>query len=137
MNVFSNFIKIMQRKFTLLVAFTLFSLATCLAQASSINLSSASAPNSASTNLLELDENWSVYVDEEQKVYYIDFENMSMNLSEIIVKRQNGEVVLKEDVFELPVNTIYEIDFNQYGPGNYEIELRSFTGSIRRSASIR
>jgi hypothetical protein len=137
MNAFSKHIEIMQRKFLLLAAFTFFSLSACLAQASFTNTPSLPAPNSAASNLLELDDSGAVYVDEEQKLYFIDFESLSINLSEIIVKRQSGEVVLKEDVFDLPVNTIYEIDFNQYGAGSYEIELRSFTGSIRRSAAIR
>ena len=42
-----------------------------------------------------------------------------------------------DDVFELPVNTIYELDFSQYGSGTYNIELRSFTGIIRKTISIK
>ena len=75
--------------------------------------------------------------DEENKVYYIDFESLKINLSDIIVKDQSGRVILKDDVFELPVNTIYELDFSQYGSGTYNIELRSFTGIIRKTISIK
>ena len=90
-----------------------------------------------SSDLQEIhDNNWSLYSDEEHKVYYIDFETLKVNLSDIIVKNDHGKVLLKDDVFELPVNTIYEIDFNKYGKGTYHIELRSFTGVIRKSISI-
>lgn len=122
----------MQRKFTLLIAF-LF-LGSLVGTAQSASLKSAS-PSGA--GLLELNnDSWAFYTDEENKVYYIDFESLSVNLSNISVRRKNGEVVMREDVFELPVNTIYEIDFNQFGAGQYDIELRSFTGVIRRSVSI-
>jgi len=53
------------------------------------------------------------------------------------MKNQTGEIILKDNVFNLPVNTIYELDFSNYQAGNYEIELRTFTGSIRRKISIK
>lgn len=121
----------------MLLAFLFAGLATCLAQSASFNGGYATASTGSNSSLLDLDEGESIYADAENQVYYIDFERLSMNLSDIVVKRQDGEIILKEDVFELPVNTIYEIDFSQYGAGNYEIELRSFTGVFRRSVSIR
>ncbi len=84
----------------------------------------------------ESDENWSFYIDEENQLYFIDFETINVNLSDIIVKSDEGEILLREDVFELPVNTIYEIDFSPYGAGTYHIELRSFTGMMQREVSI-
>jgi hypothetical protein len=90
-----------------------------------------------SSSLLNMDtESWSLYADEENNLYYVDFATLSVNLNDIVVTRDDGEVVLREQVFDLPVDTIYEIDFNQYGAGNYMIELRSFTDVIRRKVSI-
>ena len=124
----------MQRKFTLLLSCLFLVFSAGIAQSSSFEAATAST----SAGLLELNnDNWAFYADEENSVYYIDFESLSVNLSDISVRRKDGEVVLKEDVFELPVNTIYEIDFKQFGTGQYDIELRSFTGIIRRSVSIR
>lgn len=89
------------------------------------------------TSLEEItDENWSFFTDDESKVAYIDFETLKMNLSEIVVKNEAGETVVREDVFDLPVNTIFEIDFSQYNQGEYEVELRSFTGMIKKSFSV-
>ena len=131
----------MQRKFTLLFVLLFAGTYTCLAQTSSISETAsfdASVSTTDNTSLLEMDsENWALYADEENNLYYIDFESMSMNLSDIIVRDQKGEVVLREDVFDLPVNTIYEIDFNQYGKGTFEIELRSFTDAYRRTVTIK
>lgn len=124
----------MQRKFTLL--FFLFFTGSLVGVAQSSSLGTASASSGA--GLLDLNnDNWAFYSDEENRVYYIDFENLSVNLSDVSVLRKNGEVIFREDVFELPVNTIYEIDFKQFGAGQYDIELRSFTRVIRRSVSIR
>jgi hypothetical protein len=91
-----------------------------------------------SVNLTELnDENWSFYKDEENQLYYIDFEKINFNLSEILVKNDKGEVLIQDDVLDLPVNTIYEIDLSEYGTGNYEVELRSFTKIIRKEVDIK
>lgn len=89
------------------------------------------------SNLEEItEENWSFFTDDESKVAYIDFETIKMNLSEIIVKNGVGEILVKENVFDLPVNTIFEIDYSSYGQGNYDVELRSFTGMIKKSFSV-
>lgn len=87
-------------------------------------------------NFTATDDDWTIYADEENKLYYIDFEKLKVNVNDIIVKNEAGEVLLKENVFNLPVNTIYELDFSHYKPGAYQIELRTFTGSITKKVSI-
>lgn len=72
------------------------------------------------------------YLDGEQRLYYIDFESINVNLSNIKVKDSKGQVVLSDDVADLPVNTIYELDMKNMKSGKYHIELRSFTGLIRK-----
>jgi TRAP-type mannitol/chloroaromatic compound transport system permease large subunit len=92
----------------------------------------------SSDMLIELtDENWSFYKDEENKICYVDFEKIDFNLSEIIVKNEDGEILLRDDVLDLPVNTIYEIDLSEYGAGEYQIELRSFTEIIRKEVNMK
>ena len=91
----------------------------------------------ADANLEEITtENWSFFSDDEGKILYVDFETLNINLSEVVVRNSNGEIVMKEDVFDLPVNTIYEVDFNGLASGNYEVELRSFTGVIKKTISV-
>lgn len=83
------------------------------------------------------DENWSFYKDDENKVYYIDFEKIDFNLSEILVMNDNGEVLFQDDVLDLPVDTIYELDLSEYATGNYHVEVRSFTGVIKQEVNIK
>lgn len=82
-------------------------------------------------------DNWTFYADEDNKVYYIDFENINFNLSDVVVKNRDGEVVMRDDVLDLPVDTIYEIDLNQYSTGKYLIELRSFTSIIKKEVDLK
>lgn len=57
-------------------------------------------------------ESWLFYFDEENNFYYVDFVIFSVNLNDIVVIWDDGEVVLWEQVFDLLVDIIYEIDFN-------------------------
>ena len=124
----------------LLVLFLTGSLSAVVAQTASLQNKAFSEPanmTASSSSLLNMDtESWSLYADEENNLYYVDFATLSVNLNDIVVTRDDGEVVLREQVLDLPVDTIYEIDFNQYGEGNYVIELRSFTDVIRRKVTI-
>ncbi len=102
--------------------------------------SSASVSNSVNLELINLDEsdsNWSFFVDEENKLYYVDFEKLSFNLSDIVVKDESGEIIMKEDVLDLPVNTIFELDFSDFPAGDYLVELRSFTGMLQKTVSLK
>ncbi|MEL6925604.1 MAG: hypothetical protein AAFO94_16285 [Bacteroidota bacterium] len=82
-------------------------------------------------------DNWTFYADEDNRLYYVDFENIKFNLSDVVVKNADGEVLMRDDVLDLPVNTIYEIDLNNYDSGKYSIELRSFTSVIRKEVDLR
>ena len=131
-----NYFNIMQKK--------ILPLLLCLGLGFSINCIAQTTANASRSFLPETNqlkeikaEDWSLYADEENHVYYIDFESLKINLSDIVVKNEDGKVVLKEDVFDLPVNTIYEIDYSDFKSGKYELELRSFTGIIRKTISIK
>ncbi len=118
--------------------FPLLLLFTISTQISAQSTADASEASIISFELEEItDENWSFYKDEENNIYYIDFETISFNLSDVVVKNEHGEIIMKDDVLDLPVNTIYEIDFSEFSEGKYEIELRSFTGFIRKAVSIK
>jgi len=83
------------------------------------------------------DQDWSIYNDDENNIYYIDFEKITFNLSEIVVLNEKNEEVFKEDVLDLPVNSIYELDFKPFGAGQFKIELRSFTKFIKKDVLIK
>ena len=81
-------------------------------------------------------DEWTFYLDKENKVYYIDFESISVNLSDIKVYNQAGELVKSDKLWDLPVNTIYELSIEDLKPGNYKIELRSYTGVIEKEIEL-
>lgn len=76
------------------------------------------------------------YADQENKTFFIDFENLNVNLSDIVVKDVLGGVVFKDEVSGLPVDTIYELDMSRMKSGTYDIELRSYTGVIRKTVTL-
>ena len=97
----------------------------------------AAAPDVASLSVETLGADWSFYADDDNRTYYIDFEKINVNLSDIVVKNKRGEIVFKEDVLDLPVNAIYELNFDELGTGEYLVELRSFTKILRKEVEIK
>jgi hypothetical protein len=77
--------------------------------------------------------NWAIFTDVEKKLVYIDFEKIPVNISEISVRDTDNKLIFRDPtVWELPVNTIYEVDFAAFPKGDYALELRSFTGAITK-----
>jgi beta-galactosidase beta subunit len=83
------------------------------------------------------EDNWAMYSDEENHKYYIDFQKISVNLNDIHVKNEKGEEIFKDNLFTLPVDTIYELDLSKFPAGKYEIELRTFTQSLKRTVTVK
>lgn len=81
-------------------------------------------------------EEFSFFKDETSNFYYIDFESIDVNLNEIMVKDEQGNVLLEETVNNLPVDTIYELDCSQFQNGEYIIELHSYTTILRKPFSL-
>lgn len=125
----------MQRKFLFgcLIAFSCFN--TSVSAQSASNESDFIA--STSTIIPSTDDNWSFFHDEENHTYFIDFETININLSEIIVTNKNGETIVREDVIDLPVNSIYELDCSKFAKGEYTVELRSYTKTMSKKIAVK
>lgn len=124
----------MQHKTYIVAFFLLFSAFSINAQNSIVDTNSEET-SSTEIPIMESDK-WTFYLDNESNVYYIDFETISVNLSEIKVKNESKEVVLEDELWDLPVNTIYELDFKGLEPGTYQVELSSYTGMIKKEVTI-
>ena len=118
------------------VAFVLVgSLNNQLFSQSTTSLNSSAAETA--TRLLDMSStDWSFYIDEEQDIYYIDFEKINVNLNDLKVINEAGEIVLEDNLYELPVDTIYELDLGTYPKGTYQVELRTFTGVISKKVTL-
>ena len=124
----------MQQKFLLVFFFLMAIGFTATAQ----SLASKSGEAIQSSKLKEIQsDNWDIFADDENKIYYVDFESLNITLADIVVKNASGSIILKDDVFDLPVDTIYEIDLSDQKKGTYKIELRSFTSVIRKSIQVK
>ncbi len=100
------------------------------AQSATTQISSLFSEVLRSNPIVE-DDDWTYFQDLDNKLFLIDFESLSMNLVEIVLRNnKTGKIVYREDVFDLPVNSIYEFDYTTYLKGSYTIELRSFVRTI-------
>lgn len=126
----------MQLKFILsFLVFMVFFASSSSAQ-STASISSKAYSGQNSDQLTIGGEDWTFYLDKESNVYYIDFESISVNLNDLKVYDTQGVVVISDKLWDLPVNTIYELDLNTLQPGQYKIELRSYTGVIQKEVSV-
>ena len=82
-------------------------------------------------------ENLSFFADEEEGVFYIDFESISLNLNEVVIKDKEGATVFMQKVNNLPVDTIYELDYSQFNSGQYIVELHSYTEVLQSTFSVK
>jgi hypothetical protein len=125
------------RKLIFTVAFFMVAIAVVEAQTSMATVSNDNFTVNEDEDLPELEgENWTFYHDKDHKVYYIDFETINVNLNELRIKNSKGDVVFQDELWNLPVNTIYELDFSKFKPGRYEVELRTFTGYIKKDVLV-
>lgn len=122
-----------------------FLIVTCLFSffaftgSASAQLLSVKDSNSQQISFQENSKNdWTVYCDHENRVIYVDFEKINTNLSSVIVRDNQGKIVFKdENLWQLPVNSIYEVDCLRYNTGEYTLELKSFTSSINKGFSVK
>jgi hypothetical protein len=82
-------------------------------------------------------QDWSIYSDKENNMVYVDFEKINVNLSGLVVRDNDNKVLFKDDmVWQLPVNTIYEVDLSKYPKGEYTLELKTFTAVLRKTVMV-
>ena len=112
-----------------LIAFTVLT----IAQTASSQLLASNDLASKST----IEAEWSFFFDAENKIYYIDFETISLNLTKVRVVSKDGKAVISDNVADLPVNTIYELDCSQLKKGAYTVELHAYTEIIKKEVTIK
>jgi hypothetical protein len=89
---------------------------------------------------LELDDtetDWVFHTDLNNRILYIDFEALGGKMSSLVLQSE-VEITLFQDnhLFDLPVNTIYEVNLEDLEIGNYFVILETFHGIVRQEISI-
>ena len=77
------------------------------------------------------------FLDRNERVCFVDFSTLSLNVQSIQVSNLQGDVVIQDqNVSHLPVYSIYEIDLTQVPNGRYQVTLQGYTGSISKEIRL-
>jgi len=70
-----------------------------------------------------------VYQSDDNTKVFIDFSEIPVNIKSIQVLNSKGNVFLNKVVYELPVNSLYEIDLTNFLDNDLVLEIQTFTDS--------
>ncbi len=84
-------------------------------------------------NELTEEDNWSFHTNQEGKLLYIDFESLGGKMNRLVLKSAEKEVVIEDNhLFDLPINTIYEVNLEKLERGSYFVELHTYDNKVIR-----
>jgi hypothetical protein len=76
-------------------------------------------------------DDWSFHTNKENKLLYIDFENLGGKMSRLVMKSAKEQVVVEDNhLFDLPINTIYEVNLENLERGSYFVELYTYDHKV-------
>ena len=78
----------------------------------------------------------SFFMDEEEKVCYIDLERIPVNLKQAALINKDGDEVVVKSLTDEKVDTIVELDYSELPGGSYVLELRSYTGTTAKAIQL-
>ena len=82
-------------------------------------------------------ESETFFFDSEGSICFIDFANFNVNINSVSIYDPAGIQLLSEEVWDLPVNSIYEVDTSKFKSGTYTLVLNTYKGNIRKDISIK
>jgi len=114
---------------------------TVLAQQSNTNSELLVASNSKTNtdavdwanfeNEIDGTEDWTFQQNSAGDILYIDFERTGQKMEHLTLKNSEGTVVKSDyDLFDLPINTIYELNLENLPRGTYFVELYTFEEQV-------
>jgi len=121
------------RTFSIIIALLFVGFTSNAQSLATLDGSGVSANKSFSFDL----EDWSIFHNQEDNLFYVDLAAIEANLSDIKVTDEQGKVIYQENLDDLPVDAIYELDLSTYATGNYQVEVRTFKDSVVRSVSVK
>lgn len=118
------------------VVFIVLSIPTLLSAQTSVKNTFEGLANITESLLHLENQKWAYHAEDGSNLFYIDFEKINVNLNKVLVKSANGSVVFQEEVWDLPVDSIYEIDLSALPKGNYTVEVDAFTKAFQKEVSV-
>ncbi len=92
-----------------------------------VNITAAEEDNSEEV----YEESWSFFTNEDDQLFYIDFQALGGNLTSMVVLDENGNKVVEEDLLFFPDDTIYELDLFDFKEGTYHVLLETYSETIQ------
>lgn len=126
----------MHPKVFFLVLFSTFSL-LLFGQQSELQLSSLYMTANNSDDLIIAESDWAFYADKENATVFIDFEEIEDTATQLEIISENDEVLLTEDLTNVPFNTIYELDVAFLNSGKYSIRIKTYNETINKTLDVK
>lgn len=118
------------RKYLIPFTFILFGAVQVSAQDAYI--SSESTPATMSESSID----HSIYMDEDERVCYVDLEKVPFVLTQAVIINKDGDEVLVKSLKEEKVDTIVELSYNELPAGSYLLELRSYNNKAVKALQL-
>ncbi len=80
-----------------------------------------------------VDKDFPLFKDADFKILYLDFEILNLNIKSLRIVKEDGSLLLNDDVSDKSVDGIYEIDYTSYDKGKYRLELFGYNGDVLHS----
>ncbi len=80
------------------------------------------------------EDNWTFYTAEDR--LYIDLELLGGYATDLAILNETGEVVLSEELMEVPKNSIYELDLATLERGSYSLKVRTYQDIVQKSLEV-
>lgn len=77
------------------------------------------------------------FFDSEEEICFVDFANFNLNINSIFFVDAKGNEIFSEEVWDLPVNTIYELSTKDLKSGTYHLILNTYKGNMSKDIEIR
>ena len=78
----------------------------------------------------------SFFLDDEEKICFIDLERIPVNLKQAAIINKEGDEVVVKSLADERVDTIIGLDYSELPGGSYVLELRSYTGTTAKAIQL-
>ncbi len=78
----------------------------------------------------------SIFMDEDERICYVDLEQVPFVLTQAVIINKDGDEVLRKSLKEEKVDTIVELSYGELPAGAYLLELRSYNNKAVKALQL-
>ena len=83
------------------------------------------------------ESDWTFFSSEDQNQIYIDLEALGGYATDLSLSNESGDVLLSEELNDIPKNSIYELDLAVLEKGSYSLKVRTYQDVVEYSVRIK